>query len=114
LAFTLIETARQAWMRHPAGGAGCRQAASWAAADAADEIVSGDAVPSPPRLDVIEVNRAGPVPHAAMVASRSPALRDMLAFSCLLNCTVTIESSLSWLGCRGFPVIRRGLSWTAR
>src|SRR5215475_15268573 len=39
---------------------------------------------------------------AWLAASPSPALRDMLAFSCLLNCTVTIESSLSWLGCRVF------------
>jgi len=32
---------------------------------------------------------------ASLAASPSRALRDMLAFSCLLNGTVTIESSLS-------------------
>jgi hypothetical protein len=56
---------------------------------------------------LIGVNRAGQAPHASLAASQSPALRTMLAISCLLNGTVTIESSLSWLGCRGFPVIRR-------
>src|SRR5215470_17622334 len=34
-----------------------------AAAHAAGEIVSGAAVPWPPRLGLIEVNRAGQVPH---------------------------------------------------
>jgi len=33
---------------------------------------------------LIEVNRVGQVPHGLAGASRSPALRNMLTFSCLL------------------------------